>query len=91
MQIQADQKVTISPEVLFQEVSGETVLLDLSSENYFGLDETGTRIWELLNGGSSVGEVVDALLEEYDTDRKTLESDVAELLENLAEAGLISL
>ena len=37
MQIQADQKVTISPEVLFQEVSGETVLLDLSSENYFGL------------------------------------------------------
>jgi len=91
MQIQADQKVTISPEVLFQEVSGETVLLDLSSENYFGLDEIGTRIWELLNGGSSVGEVVDALLEEYDTDRKTLESDVAELLENLAEAGLISL
>lgn len=91
MQIQADQKVTISPEVLFQEVSGETVLLDLSSENYFGLDEIGTRIWELLNGGSSVGEVVDALLEEYDTDRKTLEGDVAELLENLAEAGLISL
>ena len=91
MQIQAEQKVTISPDVLFQEVSGETVLLDLSSENYFGLDEIGTRIWELLNGGSSVGEVVDALLEEYDTDRKTLESDVAELLENLAEAGLISL
>ena len=91
MQIQADQKVTISPEVLFQEVSGETVLLDLSSENYFGLDEIGTRIWEMLNGGASVGEVVDALLEEYDTDRKTLESDVAELLENLAEAGLISL
>jgi hypothetical protein len=91
MQIHNDLKVTISPEVLFQEVSGETVLLDLSSENYFGLDEIGTRIWEMLNGGASVGEVVDALLEEYDTDRKVLECDVAELLEKLAEAGLISL
>ena len=91
MQLSNDLKVTISPEVLFQEVSGETVLLDLSSENYFGLDKIGTRIWELLNGGASVGEVVDALLEEYDTDRKTLESDLAELLEKLAEAGLISL
>jgi hypothetical protein len=91
MQIHNDLKVTISPEVLFQEVSGETVLLDLSSENYFGLDEIGTRIWELLNGGASVGEVVDALLGEYETDRNTLENDVGELLENLAEAGLISL
>ena len=91
MQLSNDLKVTISPEVLFQEVSGETVLLDLSSENYFGLDKIGTRIWELLNGGASVGEVVDALLEEYDTDRKTLERDLAELLEKLAEAGLISL
>ena len=36
MQIQKEQKASISPEVLFQEVSGETVLLDLASENYFG-------------------------------------------------------
>ena len=40
-----NQTVTLSPEVISQEVSGETVLLDLESENYFGLDEVGTRIW----------------------------------------------
>ena len=91
MQIQKDQKASISSEVLFQEVSGETVLLDLASENYFGLDEVGTRIWGLLQSGSSIGETMDTLMEEYEVERATLEKDVGELLEKLVEAGLIKL
>ena len=90
MEIQKEQKVSISPEVLFQEVSGEMVLLDLASENYFGLDEIGARIWGLLESGSSVGETMDTLMEEYEVERLTLEADVGELLGNLVEAGLIS-
>ncbi len=91
MQIQKDQKASISSEVLFQEVSGETVLLDLASENYFGLDEVGTRIWGLLQSGFSIGETMDTLMEEYEVERATLEKDVGELLEKLVEAGLIKL
>ncbi|MBT6125779.1 MAG: PqqD family protein, partial [Halieaceae bacterium] len=44
-----NQVVTLSPDVISQEVSGETVLLDLNSEHYFGLDEVGTRIWQLID------------------------------------------
>ena len=51
MNISTDQVFTVSKDVLFQEVAGETVLLDLNSESYFGLDEVGTRIWTLLNEG----------------------------------------
>jgi hypothetical protein len=91
MKIQQDQKVIISPEVLFQEVSGEIVLLDLASESYFGLDEIGARIWALLNEEKSVGQIVEVLLEEYEVDRARLEGDVNELLENLLEAGLIKI
>jgi hypothetical protein len=91
MKIQQDQKVIISPEVLFQEVSGEIVLLDLASESYFGLDEIGARIWALLNEEQSVGQIVEVLLEEYEVDRARLEGDVNELLENLLEAGLIKI
>jgi len=89
MQIQEKQKVTISPEVLFQEVSGEMVLLDLSSESYFGLDAVGARIWGLLESGSTVGETLDTLLQEYEVERETLEADLGELLDRLLEAGLI--
>ena len=89
MNIPSERRVQISPEVLFQEVSGETVLLDLKSESYFGLDVVGTRMWGLLQSGSTLGEVVEALLSEYEVDRETLESDVGKLLEDLEQAGLI--
>jgi hypothetical protein len=83
------QRIEISPDVLFQEVGGETVLLDLESEHYFGLDAVGTRIWGLIGEGASVGGMVDTLLQEYEVERATLEADVAALLARLAEAGLI--
>ena len=91
MQIHKEQKVSISSEVLFQEVSGETVLLDLASESYFGLDAVGTRVWGLLESGASVGHMLDVLLDEYEVERDVLEKDVGELLEKLLEAGLIKL
>ena len=90
MDFQKEQSFTISEDALFQEVSGETVLLDLVSENYFGLDEAGTRVWALLVEGASVGQIVNTLLDEYEVDRTTLEKDVNELLGNLVETGLIA-
>ena len=82
-------RIEISEDVLFQEVGGETVLLDLASEQYFGLDAVGTRIWQLLGEGADRETVVDVLHEEYDVRRETLAEDVAKLLDELAEAGLI--
>ncbi|RPH97014.1 MAG: PqqD family protein [Lysobacterales bacterium] len=82
-------KIEISDEVLFQEVSGETVLLDLASEQYFGLDAVGTRVWQLLGAGASAEAVVETLLEEYEVEREQLAADIDELLGRLAEAGLI--
>ena len=89
MEIHKDQKFSIPGDVLFQDVSGETVLLDMDSEQYFGLDEVGTRIWAMLNEGRAAGQIVDMLLEEYEVERVSLEADVNELLTSLLEAGLI--
>ena len=89
--ISLQQQVTISSEVLSQEVDGETVLLDLKGENYFCLDELGTRIWQLLNDGSKLQAVVGTLLAEYDADKKQLEKDLQDHIVQLVEAGLVSL
>jgi hypothetical protein len=89
MDIENNKRFTVSKDVLFQEVSGETVLLDLASESYFGLDEVGTRIWTLLNEDKTAVEMVDVLLEEYEVERETLEGDVRDLLTALIEAGLL--
>ena len=80
----------ISPDVLSQEVAGETVLLDLASESYFGLDEIGTRIWQMLNQGMEQEAIIESLLTDYEAERARLEADLAELLDQLEAAGLIT-
>jgi hypothetical protein len=82
--------IRISEDVLSQEVAGETVLLDLASESYFGLDEVGTRVWQMLKTGMLKEAIVDTLLADYDVGREELETDVADLLDQLEAAGLIT-
>ena len=83
--------ISISKDVLAQELAGETVLLDLASENYFGLDAVGTRVWQLLNEGQGKTDLIEFLLLEYEVEREVLEKDVSELLNHLDEAGLIEI
>ncbi|MFY9973855.1 MAG: PqqD family protein [Chromatiaceae bacterium] len=82
--------VTISPEVLFQEIAGEAVLLDLVSERYFGLDEVGTRIWQLLQEQGSLRAVYEKMLDEFDVTPARMEEDLLKHVGELADAGLVT-
>ncbi|MEJ8566866.1 PqqD family protein [Wenzhouxiangellaceae bacterium CH-27] len=84
-----DQIFELSDQVLSQEVRGETVLLDLASEKYFGLDPVATRVWQLLEAGMTLGDVFETLLGEFDVEPGQLEDDIHSLLVSLNEAGLI--
>ena len=69
----------------------ETVLLDLKSESYFGLDDVGTRIWQLLKDGKNLQSVFNTLLAEYEVGEEELKKDLQEHITQLTDAGLISL
>lgn len=81
--------VTIPPEVMARKVGDETVILDLTSGKYFGLDPVGTRIWQLVAGGMRLPDVSDAIVAEYDVARPEAERDLALLLSQLEAQGLI--
>ena len=81
--------VTVSPEILFQELDGEAILLNLQNEHYYSLKESGVRMWQLLAKHGNVATVVEQLLEEYDVDEVTLNRDLANLISWLAERGLV--
>jgi hypothetical protein len=72
-------------------VSGETVLLDLQSENYFGLDEVGTRIWQLIKETNDLQAIFETLLAEYDVSEERLRQDLDTLLGEISGLGLIRL
>lgn len=82
-------KVTISSDAILREVEGESVLVDLRSESYFGLNEMGTRIWRLIEENGTLQTVFDSLLEEYDVEPDRLERDLSGIVAELAEAGLL--
>lgn len=86
-----DCKVAVSTDVLFQKVGVEAVLLDLASESYFGLDEVGARIWQLLLKNSSLSAIYAVLLEEYDVGPAQVERDLLELIGELVDAGLLTI
>ncbi len=44
-------RVAAPRHVLVRALDRESVLLNLETERYFGLDEVGTRMWQLLNPG----------------------------------------
>jgi hypothetical protein len=83
--------IKISNQVLSREIDGETVLLDLASESFFGLDEVSTRVWQLLREGQGKAALIETLLGEYDVTRDVLVQDVDELLARLKDEGLIEL
>lgn len=86
-----NQSAFVSADVISQEVAGETVLLDLHSEHYFGLDEIGTRIWQLIALTPNLQTVYDTLLAEYDVTEAQLLEDFAALLTETNELGLVTL
>jgi hypothetical protein len=86
-----EARVSIPSDVLFHELDGEAVLLNLQTGKYFGLDPMGTRIWQLLVEHGSPAMAYNILLEEYDVDAERLETEMLSLVDQLAAHGLIRL
>jgi hypothetical protein len=82
--------LTASQDVLSREIQGETVLLDLKTDSYFGLKGVGARIWQLLNAGTSVADTTAVLAAEFDVSEDTLAKDVERFVGELVKSGLVT-
>jgi len=82
-------KIQIPAQVMARQVGEETVILDLASGTYFGLDPVGARIWQLMSEDKTLAEVCDAMQAEYEVTRADIERDVTGLVEQLQAKQLI--
>jgi len=82
-------RVVVPSYVLIRHLDGESVLLNLETEKYFGLDGTGTRMWEIATRALSVEAAYEKLAEEFDVEPEVLRNHLAELLGQLVENGLL--
>jgi len=75
--------------VLVRILDRESVLRNLETEPYFGLAETGTRMWQLVTGSPNIDAAYQELLEEFDVEPELLRSNLTELLGRLVDSGLL--
>lgn len=81
--------ISISPDVMVRKVGEESVLLDLKTERYLGLDDVSARFWDLLTSGEPIQSAYDKLLEEFEVDPERLRSDLDGFVQELLQFGLI--
>lgn len=83
-------RLRIADDVVCRDLAGESVLLNLSTGTYFGLDAVGTRLWHLIAEHGSTALALETLLTEYDVDRPRLQKDVDALIDQLLVKGLLT-
>ena len=89
MQISFSDRVRVLDGVLISRLQEESVILNLDSERYFGLDDVGTRVLSVLTSADSIEAAYTSLREEYDVDGHVLRQDLLALVESLLQQGII--
>lgn len=79
------------PHVLVRFLDKESVLLNLETERYFGLDETGTRMWQLVTAAPNIDAAYQELQNEFDVESELLRLHLTELLGRLVDNGLLQI
>jgi len=84
-----DDRLLQPAHVLVRFLDEESVLLNINTERYFGLDETGTRMWQLVTAAPKIEVAYRQLLDEYDVTPELLRENLTDLLNRLVENGLL--
>ena len=71
------------------ELGQEIVLLHLDSGLYFGLDNVGTRIWQLVQTPMKVAEILETVNREFSTPTRDVSEEIVSFLEDLNQQGLL--
>ncbi len=77
-------------DIIWRNIKGEAVLLNLVDGSYFGLNTVGRSFWEKVDGEKTTEEIINLLLQEYKVERDVLVRDIEEFVGNLKDNGLIS-
>jgi hypothetical protein len=87
--ITANSVVVATKDQVSSDLAGEAVVLSLRTAMYYGLDQVGLRIWELVREPMRVAAIRDTIAHEYEVELERCERDVLDLLRQLASEGLI--
>jgi len=74
----------------FEIVDEQAVIINLNAGTYVSLNETGSFLWQQLDGETTLGSVAQALAEAYGVDASITGPDVLTLAQDLHNEGLLT-
>jgi hypothetical protein len=84
------QHFAISPELMHETIEGETIMIDGATGNYYSLDPIASEVWQGIELGASVADIVTFLVERYGASRGDVEKEVLEFMRELEQQGLVA-
>lgn len=81
--------ISASPDQVSSQIGAESVILNIKSGTYFGLNEVGSRIWNMIEKSTNINNIIQTLLDEYEVDFEQCKSEVLNLIDELISADLI--
>ena len=84
-----NNRALVPDAVITRELDGETILLNLETGIYFGLDKVGTDVWRAIRTVGTLGEALDLVQSEYDVEPAVLRVDFLRLVDELLAKGLL--
>lgn len=82
-------KIVFKEDTIFRKLDDEMIIIDMNSGKYFGLNETGARIWTLLNEFNDIKKVQGSLLDEYNISEEECLKELKRFLQTIYEKGLV--
>jgi hypothetical protein len=86
-----DAQVTVPTHVVYRQFASETVMLNLQTGKYHGVNPTGSRFLQVLERSGTVRAAASVLADEYAQPLDEMTRDVAEFCADLHRRGLIEL
>lgn len=81
--------ISQAPDQIASELEGEAVILNFASGTYYGLNEVGARVWDMIQQPCTFDKILHALLTEYDVQPEVCEQDLTKILMEMKDACLI--
>lgn len=84
-----------SPSIVTRNTGNECVLVPVTNNiadmnSVYTLNETGAFIWELIDGKKNIEELINAVVNKYDTDYSTATRDVLSFIEKMSDYLILS-
>lgn len=83
--------VVVTESTLSTTIGDETIILHESDGVYYGLNDVGSFIWNLLEDPHTIKAICEAVTAEYEVERERCRKDIEEMISELADKGLITL